>query len=370
MLLIALIAFLVYLGFILWLESGLSKSLKTTGLPGTAEANLQKISVIIAAHNEEANIRKTLEAILSQNFPADSYEVIVAADRCTDKTVDIVREFAVAHRHLHLIEIEEPPAGLAPKKHALQQGISQSRYPVLLMLDADCIPGPNLLSTFSRHFAAGADAVLGIPKIRWQPAAAHCYLRPERLTVWGTAAAAVGHETPFLAFGGIWGYTKASFERIGGFGKISQSLSGDDDLLVQRMSAAGLKVIMNWDPAGWVTTDAPTRWQDLYYQRRRHHSAGRHYPKSLQAAYALFHLSELLLYLAPLFLPPAIIFFAGKWFLDWLALKRLAALFREPLGFRHLLCYQLGALIHHGIIGPISQWGKPKWKAEKKVGIN
>lgn len=50
-----------------------------------------KLSFLIAAHNEEKIIAKTLDNLL--NFPYDDYEVILGLDGCTDGTEKIVKEF-------------------------------------------------------------------------------------------------------------------------------------------------------------------------------------------------------------------------------------------------------------------------------------
>lgn len=50
-----------------------------------------KLSFLIAAHNEEKIMRKTLSHFLQ--FPYESYEVILGLDGCTDKTEEIVKEF-------------------------------------------------------------------------------------------------------------------------------------------------------------------------------------------------------------------------------------------------------------------------------------
>jgi len=50
-----------------------------------------KVSFLIAAHNEEKIIRKTLENLL--NLPYEDYEVIIGLDGCTDKTEDILKEY-------------------------------------------------------------------------------------------------------------------------------------------------------------------------------------------------------------------------------------------------------------------------------------
>ena len=51
----------------------------------------RKISFLIAAHNEEKIIGKTLQNLLE--LPYDNYEVVLGLDGCTDRTEDIVRQF-------------------------------------------------------------------------------------------------------------------------------------------------------------------------------------------------------------------------------------------------------------------------------------
>jgi hypothetical protein len=50
-----------------------------------------KIVVVVPAHNEEASIARTLQALLQQTRRPD--RVIVVADNCSDKTVEVARRF-------------------------------------------------------------------------------------------------------------------------------------------------------------------------------------------------------------------------------------------------------------------------------------
>lgn len=52
------------------------------------------ISITVPAYNEERSIRATLERLLSLDYPADRRQILVISDASTDRTDDIVREFA------------------------------------------------------------------------------------------------------------------------------------------------------------------------------------------------------------------------------------------------------------------------------------
>ena len=56
--------------------------------------NALKATLIVAAHNEEEVIREKIENSLSLDYPKDKLEIIVASDASTDKTNEIVREYA------------------------------------------------------------------------------------------------------------------------------------------------------------------------------------------------------------------------------------------------------------------------------------
>jgi len=52
-----------------------------------------KVTMLIAAYNEESEIAAKLEAVLALEYPTDLMQVIVAADGSTDRTAEIVRQF-------------------------------------------------------------------------------------------------------------------------------------------------------------------------------------------------------------------------------------------------------------------------------------
>ena len=74
------------------------------------------------------------------------FEVVVAADRCTDATASIVRRHVVADpERVRLVEIDRCPEGWSGKCHASWQGTRPTRGDWLLFADADTTFHPDLL---------------------------------------------------------------------------------------------------------------------------------------------------------------------------------------------------------------------------------
>src|SRR5262249_1696133 len=59
-----------------------------------SDDELPKVSLLIAAHNEEAVIDERLRNALAMDYPADKLEIVVACDGCHDATAAIVARYA------------------------------------------------------------------------------------------------------------------------------------------------------------------------------------------------------------------------------------------------------------------------------------
>lgn len=114
------------------------------------------ISVIVPAHNEEAYLRETLEALKRQRYPR--HEVIVIANGCSDGTADIARDHCD-----RLIVISQKGISLARNL-----GARMASGDLLVFLDADTLLEPDALKTISRQFTRNHSA--GTLKARPEPA--------------------------------------------------------------------------------------------------------------------------------------------------------------------------------------------------------
>lgn len=144
--------------------------------PMTAPSNAPMISMCVPARNEERNIRRCVENLLTQDYP--NFEVIVLEDRSTDATAQILRQLVLesnssSHSQgvvvkrgqsqertptLHIINGTELPADWAGKPHALYQAAAAARGEWLCFVDADTFLSPAALSScYAKAMETDAD---------------------------------------------------------------------------------------------------------------------------------------------------------------------------------------------------------------------
>ncbi|HKZ18029.1 MAG TPA: glycosyltransferase family 2 protein [Geobacteraceae bacterium] len=108
-----------------------------------------KVSIIVAARNEERNIHEALHSILGLDYP--NMEVIVVDDRSSDGTGAIVDRIAATALPLKVIHITDLPDGWLGKNHALWSGSGRATGDLLLFSDADIVMEPTVLSRAVRY---------------------------------------------------------------------------------------------------------------------------------------------------------------------------------------------------------------------------
>src|SRR5688500_16272218 len=74
----------------LWLLAGF----RPRTAPPSDPPEWPAISISLPAYNEERSIRETIETLLAIDYPAERRQIVVISDASTDRTDDIVREFA------------------------------------------------------------------------------------------------------------------------------------------------------------------------------------------------------------------------------------------------------------------------------------
>jgi glycosyltransferase involved in cell wall biosynthesis len=104
-----------------------------------------RVSIIVPARNEGADIAATLTQLLALDY--DNYEVIAVDDRSSDRTGEITGEIAAAAApgRLKVIRISDLPPGWMGKPHAMWSAGNQATGDWLLFTDADVLFKPDAL---------------------------------------------------------------------------------------------------------------------------------------------------------------------------------------------------------------------------------
>jgi cellulose synthase/poly-beta-1,6-N-acetylglucosamine synthase-like glycosyltransferase len=309
----------VYLGALCWLNAGLRRH-----RPGRA-AGRPRVSVVVAARNEEAQIGACLEALRAQDYSGE-WEVVVVDDRSADRTADRIRERQWSG--LCLVRAPEKPRFRCPKKSALAAGIEQSAGELLLFTDADCQPPPDWISATAALFAPGVGLAAG-----------HAFPQPlrgfrqrvwalENLAVGALGAGSAGMGRPLSCTGRNLAYRRQVYEEVGGFSAIGHLIGGDDVYFLRLVSRTRWGVVAN--PSLVACSPGPRSWGALLRQKLRHAAKAGHYQGPalvLAGAVYVFHLLLLvgLVELCrgrpdPLF--PAV--WGTRWLADLLLLARYA----------------------------------------------
>jgi len=130
---------------------------------GDPNTQLPRVSIIVAARNEEQGIEPALASLLALDY--GNYEIIAVNDRSTDRTGEILDGFAArSEGKMRVIQVAALPSEWLGKPHAMSKAAEQATGKWLLFTDADVVFRPDTLSlAVSAVAKTGADHFVLLP---------------------------------------------------------------------------------------------------------------------------------------------------------------------------------------------------------------
>jgi glycosyltransferase involved in cell wall biosynthesis len=141
----ALGIFYIYLGYPILIRF---LSLFTTTRVTVDRSFIPKVTILIAAYNEEKDIRATIQNKIDLDYPQDKLEIIVVSDESTDDTDAIVESFSGAKVSVKLVR-QIPRQG---KTAGLNLIVPDATGEVLVFSDANSIYQTDALYYLVDHF--------------------------------------------------------------------------------------------------------------------------------------------------------------------------------------------------------------------------
>lgn len=226
------------------------------GSPWLREVDVP-VTVLVPAYNEEAGIESTVHSLLASTHT--HLEVIVIDDGSTDRTADLATWIDDPRVRV----IRQPNAG---KAAALNTGLANASYDIVVMVDADTVFEPDAVHRLIQPLAHPAvGAVSGNTKVgnrrgllgRWQHLEYVFGFNLDRrmfevLECMPTVPGAIG-----------------AFRRdaLLGVGGVSEDTLAEDTDLTMALWRAGWRVVYEESAVAW--TEVPTSLRQLWRQRYR-----------------------------------------------------------------------------------------------------
>ncbi|MFH1470726.1 MAG: glycosyltransferase family 2 protein [Candidatus Micrarchaeota archaeon] len=216
---------------------------------------LPSVSVIIPAYNEEECIGKTIQSILSLDYPKKKLEVIVVNDGSKDKTAEVAKHYTVKL-------INKKNSG---KANSINVALKHAKGELVAIMDADSFVTKGALKKMVGYFGDPEVASVTAAMKVWEPKTAvqklqtgeyllNAFLKKLQSFVDGISVT----PGPFSV------YRKSVFKRLGGF---DENTLTEDQEIALRIQSANMRIENSINAE--VFTQVPKSIRSLFKQRRR-----------------------------------------------------------------------------------------------------
>ncbi|MDR1591335.1 MAG: glycosyltransferase [Prevotellaceae bacterium] len=253
----------------------------------TPRTKLPSLAVVVCCRNEQERIPALLQSLSGQIMQAQ--EVIFANDHSTDRTEELLTNFAANYQHVKLFNC----TGLG-KKNALREAIERTGSNLIFCTDADCILPQNHLAIIKNYMAAHQCGLLiGGVKLAHSDKLFERLQAAEFASLIAATAGAAMAAMPIMCNGANLTFTRAVWQ-AGKEHLNDDELSGDDVFLLHHAKRS-TKIDFLKAPDAFVTTTASTSLLSFFEQRKRWSSKSRAYadPQTVTVAGLVFLVAAL-----------------------------------------------------------------------------
>jgi len=220
------------------------------------------ISIIIPTYNRLASLKRVLEGLENQTLAPTNFEVVVVSDGATDGTDEFLANLQTP---LTLNPVFQVNAGAAAARNA---GIQTAVGDLVVFLDDDVVPAPQLLAEHLRTHAAEGDNVVVLgpmitpadfvmaPWVQWEQA----------MLVKQYTAMTHGDWEPTARqfYTGNTSLRRSYLLASGGFD--AQFKRAEDVELAYRLADSGLRFVFNAEAIGYHYAERSfTSWMNIAY---------------------------------------------------------------------------------------------------------
>ena len=231
-------------------------------------AALPRISILVAARNEEALLPRCLASLRALDYPPELVQVLVGDDASTDNT-RAVAEAAMSGYNggFQLIPIAENLGEARGKANVLAHLTHHATADYWLLTDADIVLPPTWVRAMLAHAAPGVGTVTGLTVVVGEGLLA-CLQGLDWLLSLSLIQVGSDAGQPMTAMGNNMLVTRAAYQATGGYENLPFSVT-EDFALFEAINAQGYGYRQVFAPAVRATSAPAHSWGALVRQRLR-----------------------------------------------------------------------------------------------------
>lgn len=327
--------FILFNGFIPYAKKNRRDPL-TTDLP--------KVSVLVAARNEEHTIRRCLEALNKLSYPKDKIEILIGNDESTDGTVKVVDDFIRNKKQFAFYNITVKLGKAKGKANVLAHLAQIATGEFLFVTDADIAVPENWIQNMLPHFETGTAIVSATTYVE-----GNTLFEKMQSLDWiffnGILNSFANANVPCTAVGNNMAVRRDAYIALGGYENIDFSITEDFKLFdALRKAGYGWKNILN---AATLNVSLPVKdFSTLMQQRRRWITGAMELPWYWKITFIIFGFFSPALLAILAFAPQiGLLLWFTRVFLEGLFVSITAARIGRTENLGSYLWYQLYALV-------------------------
>ena len=296
-----------------------------------------KVSILIAARNEDNNIERLLKSLYNQTFTKDLFEVIIIDDHSKDNTLLIIENFIKENNDINIKIFNAEKEG---KKFAISQALHLAHNELVIVTDADCVLKTTWIESIVNFYKEKKCKMILAPVLL---SPAETFFEKiqvlEHLSLIGSTAGSANIGFPVMCNGANMAYEREAALELEKYRKDFNIPSGDDMFLMEQFiknyGHQSVKFLLS--KSAIVETKTCKTVSEFFRQRRRWVSKTKAYTswKILATAFIVlfFNLSIVSLFVSAFFIPAlwSLYFLLTllKFFIDFPLLKNITTFMNQ-----------------------------------------
>ncbi|MGC6490533.1 MAG: glycosyltransferase [Flavobacteriales bacterium] len=345
---LAFLILAVYVGLIIFFFRGWNN------LSQYKDVNLC-VTIVIAFRNEKENLPLLLKDLSQQDFPLSKLQILLVDDSSDDGYQDIL----TSYENIQCIKSEG-----RGKKTAVETGVKNAKYDIILTTDADCRLSKDWVKKMVSPLIMNDIKLVSGPVAYYKLDSLFMKLQAiEFMSLIGSGAGAIAQNKGFMCNGANMAFRKSIFSNTEQY-----IASGDDVFLLHHIKKIKGKMAFVKDKAAIVRTQPKASLNDFINQRKRWASKSSSYKdRTAQFVSLLVFLCTVFMFILLLAgqFSYLLLFLAIKSCIDFLFLKKLSYFFSHKSILYLFLPLQLLYPFYIIWVSVSSQFSTYEWKGRR-----